>query len=61
MRPLVREAVQISAATARKARKEEELAKEAQEGDRGVVELLLEKKLLTRQRIDELLDPKRMV
>jgi aspartate ammonia-lyase len=38
-----------------------ELAKEAQETGRGVVELLLERKLLTRKQIDELLDPKRMV
>ena len=37
-----------------------QVAKEALETGRGVVELLLEKKLLTRQQIDEILDPARM-
>ena len=37
-----------------------QVAKEALESGRGVVELLLEKKLLTRQQIDEILDPARM-
>ena len=37
-----------------------EVAKEALESGRGVVELLLEKKLLTRKQIDEILDPARM-
>jgi aspartate ammonia-lyase len=37
-----------------------EVAKEALETDRGVVELLLEKKLLTRAQIDAILDPRRM-
>jgi len=36
------------------------VAKEALERGRGVVELLLEKKLLTRAQIDEILDPARM-
>ena len=36
------------------------VAKEALETDRGVVELLLEKKLLTRKQVDEVLDPARM-
>jgi len=36
------------------------VAKEALESGRGVVELLLEKKLLTRAQIDEILDPSRM-
>ncbi len=37
-----------------------EVAKEALESGRGVVELLLAKQLLTRQQIDEILDPSRM-
>jgi aspartate ammonia-lyase len=37
-----------------------QVAKEALETGRGVVELLLEKKLLTRKQIDEILDPARM-
>ena len=37
-----------------------QVAKEALESGRGVVELLLEKKLLTRKQIDEILDPARM-
>jgi aspartate ammonia-lyase len=37
-----------------------QVAKEALESGRGVVELLLEKKLLTRAQIDEILDPSRM-
>ena len=37
-----------------------QVAKDALESGRGVVELLLEKKLLTRQQIDEILDPARM-
>ena len=37
-----------------------ELAKEALESDRGVVELLLERKLLTREQIDRILDPGQM-
>lgn len=37
-----------------------QLAKEALETDRGVVELLLEKKLLTRPQIDAILDPAQM-
>ncbi len=37
-----------------------EIAKEALQTGRGVVELLLEKKLLTRAQIDEILDPRRM-
>ena len=38
-----------------------ELAKEALESGRGVVELLLEKKMLTRKQIDDLLDPSKMI
>jgi aspartate ammonia-lyase len=37
-----------------------ELAKEALDSGRGVAELVLEKKLLTRKKLDEILDPKRM-
>ncbi len=37
-----------------------QLAKEALESGRGVVELVLERKLLTRQQVDEILDPARM-
>ena len=37
-----------------------QVAKEALDTGRGVVELLLEKKLLTRQQIEEILDPKKM-
>ncbi len=37
------------------------LAKEALETGRGVAELVLEKKMMTRKELDELLDPKRMV
>jgi len=37
-----------------------QVAKEALESGRGVVELLLAKQLLTRQQIDEILDPSRM-
>ncbi len=37
-----------------------QVAKEALESGRGVVELLLEQKLLTRQQVDEILDPSRM-
>jgi len=37
-----------------------QVAKDALESGRGVVELLLEKKLLTRQQVDEILDPSRM-
>ena len=37
-----------------------QVAKEALESGRGVVELLLEKQLLTRQQVDEILDPSRM-
>jgi aspartate ammonia-lyase len=37
-----------------------EVAKEALETNRGVVELLLEKKLLTRAQIDAILDPRQM-
>lgn len=37
-----------------------QVAKDALESGRGVVELLLEKRLLTREQIDEILDPSRM-
>ena len=37
-----------------------QVAKEALDTGRSVVELLLEKKLLTRQQIEEILDPKKM-
>jgi aspartate ammonia-lyase len=37
------------------------LATEALDSGRGVVELVLEKKLLTRKQLDEVLDPKRLV
>ena len=37
-----------------------QVAKEALDTGRGVVELLLEKKLLTRQQIEEILDPQKM-
>jgi aspartate ammonia-lyase len=37
------------------------LAKEALDSGRGVVELVLEQKLLTRAQVDEILDPKRLV
>jgi aspartate ammonia-lyase len=37
------------------------LAKEALESGRGVVELVLEQKLLTREQVDAILDPARMV
>jgi aspartate ammonia-lyase len=36
------------------------VAKEALESGRGVVELLLEKKLLTRKQINAILDPRQM-
>jgi aspartate ammonia-lyase len=37
------------------------LAKEALEKDRGVYELVLEKKLLTKEQLDDLLKPENMV
>jgi len=37
------------------------LAKQALDSGRGVVELVLEQKLLTRKQVDEILDPKRLV
>lgn len=37
------------------------VAKEALESGRGVYELVLEQGLLTRERLDELLDPRSMV
>ena len=37
-----------------------QIAKEALETDRGVMEIVLERKLLTRKQLDEILDPERM-